>query len=366
MRRGLKPLLSLPFAAGPRTALEASALLYRTLGVRRILVVSGLHKEEVAREARRLGLEHEHNPHAASGMFSSLRAGLNALGSSCVRCFVHPADIPLVRPLTPAALLAQAPQEPEAALIPVYRGEEGHPPLLPAALFPAILRAGEEGGLRAVLRSLPRRLVAVPDANILADMDTDADYEDACRRAERAHLLEAEEAEELLRLRGIGERGAAHARAVAAVAEAFASALNAAGSALPLDPRLARAGGLLHDLCKGQARHEHAAGEALRALHLPEIARLAEAHRDCAPAGNNAVTEKELVYLADKYVHGDRLVTIRERFGQKLKLFSSDAEACAAVRDRLNRALSLEQRFSREIGREAFALAHAALERIHA
>lgn len=366
MRRGFKPLLPLLFADGARGALEAVVKLYRGAGIENILVVSGLREEEIAREAERLGIAHAHNLRAEQGMFSSVCAGLAGLTglAACARCFVHPVDIPLVRPLTIDALLEQARRKPQAALVPTWKGEEGHPPLLPAALFSAISNYDGPGGLRGALEHPPRLGVPTADANILRDMDTDEDYDAACLCAGRAHLLEPEEAEELLRLRGTGERGLAHARSVAAVAVAFAAALNNVG--FPLDPRLAETGGLLHDLCKGQAQHEAAAGEALRALHLPALAPLVEGHRDCMLAEDAPVTEKELIYLADKYVYGDRLVTIEQRFGQKLERFAGDEAACAAIRGRLARALALERRFGRESGLEAFATARAALETLRA
>jgi hypothetical protein len=286
--------------------------------------------------------------------------GLEALAASGGDCFLHPADIPLVRLCTLRFVLAEAEKHPGDILIPCFQEEEGHPPLLPAAHLSAILAWQGGNGLRGALRELPCRHVPVADKNILLDMDTDDDYAELCERAGRHHILEPEEAEELWRCLAAGARGRAHARAVALVAGRFALACNAAGGAL--DPLLAEAGGFLHDICKGEARHELAAGKRLRALGLPALARLVEEHRDCALADDAPVTEKELIYLADKYVQGDRLVSLQERFGSKLALFSEDPAACEAIRGRLARAEALERRLGRETGAPPFALARDALE----
>jgi len=362
MGQGFKPLLPLPFADGERNALESLVRLYAEAGIGRILVVVGQCREaELAGEAARLGLDHVQNPHAERGMFSSVCAGLEALGASGAGCFVHPADIPLVRLLTLRALLAEAEKYPDEVLVPCFQGEEGHPPLLPAVHLPAVRAWTGENGLRGALRRLSCRPVPLADKNILLDMDTDDDYAEARGRAGRRHFLEPDEAEEWLRLLAVGERGRAHGRAVGLVAKVFAVACNAAGAAL--DPRMAEAGGLLHDMCKGEARHERAAGEKLRALGLPAAARLVEEHRDLALADQAPITEKELIYLADKYVCGDRPVTLQERFGRKLEQFSEDAAACAAIRGRLARAEAMEARLRRETGVVPFALACDALQK---
>jgi len=361
MRKGFKPLLPLPFADGERNALESLARLYAEAGIQRICVVGGQRQAaDIAAEARRLGLAHVQNPDAERGMFSSVCAGLEALGASGADCFIHPVDIPLVRLAALRALLAEAGKHSGAVLVPLFQGEEGHPPLLPAAHIAAVLAWKGEGGLRGALRALPCRHVPVADRNILLDMDTDDDYAEVCGRAGRRHILEPEEAEELLRCLAVETRGMAHARAVGLVAEKFALACNAAAAAL--DPLLAKTGGLLHDMRKGHKRHEEAAGEALRGLGLPAVARIVEDHRDLALADDAPLTERELVYLADKYVYGDRLVSLPERFGRKLELFSEDVAACEAIRGRLARAEAMEQRLCRETGALPFELARDALQ----
>ena len=127
--------------------------------------------------------------------------------------------------------------------------------------------------------------------------------------------------------------------------------------------RLALAGGLLHDICKGQPRHEAAAGEFLRRLELPEMARLVQDHRDLSLPDDEPVTERELVYLADKYCHGGNFVPVQRRFDLKLEAYAQDAPACEAIWGRLVRVKKLEERIAREIGREPALVAEHALVR---
>lgn len=365
--KAVKALLPLPLLPGGRDcpALEGLARLYREAGVRDILVVSGHHAAEVEAAARCLDLVTARNPEPEQGMFSSVRVGLRAVAADCDRAFVHPADVPLVRPLTVRALLEEARAMPRAVLIPGFEGREGHPPLLPAAFAKNIFNYQGRDGLRGALAALPRRLVEVADSFVLEDMDRPEDYARLRGLAARRGALAPAEARRLLRERGIPEKGLRHAEAVGAVAQGLALALQesraAQGSAPGIDPSLALAGGLLHDICKGQAGHEAAAGRLLRGLGLPVMAALAVDHRDLSLPEACPVGEREVVYLADKYCRGKEFVSLEQRFGQKLALYAADAEACAAIRARLGRARTLEARLAREMGQEPARIARRVL-----
>ena len=272
-------------------------------------------------------------------------------------------DVPLVRPMTLQALFEARAADQECVLVPAFAGEEGHPPLLPGRYLHQVLRhahAGGKGGLRGALEDLPVRQVAVADSLVLPDMDRPEDYESLRILAPHREALWPCEAAELLRLHNVPEKGVRHGRAVGVVAAALAKALAQARRACqtpgvphneqrPLSPGLALAGGLLHDICKGEKGHESAAGRLLRHLRLPVMARLVEDHRDLSLPDDEAITERELVFLADKYCYGASFVPVRRRFEQKLEIFASDPVAVTAIRGRLARALALEERLAGEL-----------------
>ena len=381
-----KALLSLPSLpeGGRCSALRGLVSLYRSLGVENVVIVSGFHAEVVEAEALALGLSAVRNPDPQRGMFSSVQAGVEALvkGGFEGQFFVQPVDVPLVRPLTIRALLDAAGQEeadhaaalavsgkaaPTSVLVPTFDGQEGHPPLISMALAQHILTHQGQNGLRGALEGAPLRHVPVADALILEDMDTPDDYARLRVLARERHTLSPVEAECLLCICNVPEKGLRHARAVGDVAcclaEALAHAREAAGYDAGVDPRLALAGGLLHDICKGQPRHEAAAGEFLRRLELPEMARLVQDHRDLSLPEDEPVTERELVYLADKYCYGGNFVPVQRRFGLKLEAYAQDAPACEAIQGRLGRVKALEERIAREIGKEPALVAERALVR---
>ena len=372
----VKALLPLPLPGGGAacSALAAVARLYRACGLEDILVVSGFYAAAVEAEAGVLGLAAARNPAPEEGMFSSVRTGLAALARRHPGrpVFVHPVDVPLVRPLTVQALLAAAREAAatDAAtsppvFVPVFAGREGHPPLIPAAAAPRILAYGGRGGLQGALADLPRRLVPTPDALMLQDMDTPEDYTRLSALAAAREALSPAEAEVLLALRAVPEKGLRHARAVGTVAARFAAELarcrTAAGMAAQLDSELARAGGLLHDVCKGQPCHERAGGELLDSLALPRMAALVRGHRDLRLPDAQPVTERELVCLADKYCRGGEFVPLARRFALKMAQYAGDAAACAAIAGRLHRARLLEARLAAETGRAPADMAQEAL-----
>lgn len=343
-----KPLADL----GGASLLARCAGTFRAAGVTDLLCVCGHRSKDVRAEALRLDLPCVDNPDYAQGMFTSARAGLAAIPREIEAVFLLPVDIPLVRPAVARALLERFAEAPAAVLHPVFEGLRGHPPLVAAWHLPRILAWSGPNGLRGALEDLERRFhvdeVAVADGNIHFDVDTPADLIEARRRLARRDIPTPGEALALLRLHGVGERGLAHARGVAQAALAMARALDVKG--LRLDAELVESAALLHDIAKGQKFHEQAGGALLAALGYEAAARIVAAHRDIAPADAPEITERELVYLADKLVRGGQRVGVEARFGQKLDVYAHDPEACAAIRRRLANALDMRRRVETAAG----------------
>ena len=360
-----KPLLPLPLPEGECSALASVCRLYQAEGVLP-LVVGGTRAEETRAAALALGAAFTVNEHPERGMFSSIRAGMAALPPDCGHVFVHPVDIPLVRRMTVRTLLDAARTQESVPLLPVYNEEPGHPPLFPAAVRDAVLRASDNDCLRDILKQFSPVSVPVADAFILKDMDRPEDYAALCGLAPRRNVLSPEEAEELLQVREVQERGKHHSVTVGAVAMSFADALNRARLSRgerPVDPALAAAGGLTHDVCKGERQHEAAAGKLFRSFGMEEMARLVEDHRDLTLADDAPITERELVFLADKYVRGSEIVPITERFHSKMERYADDPAAVTAIAGRMERALQLARRMARECGEDPEDLARRAVSR---
>jgi len=348
-----KPLLTL----GGQSLLARAASLFRQAGVAEILVVTGARTGEVSAEARFLGLRAVFNADFEAGMFTSVRAGLAALPQGIAGALVLPVDIPLLRPAT-VRLLAERFRASEAeAVLPTFRGEPGHPPLLAASAIPRVLAWSGEGGLAGALAALDCESLPVADAQILFDVDHEAAFAEAEARLPRLDAASPQEALALLEIHKAGARGLAHGRGVAEVALALARALNARGAhGAGLDLELLEAAALAHDIAKGQAQHEQAGARLLADLGFTRTAEIVAVHRDIDPATVARPTERELVYLADKLVRGAQRVSVNRRFQEKLDRFAGDGEAVAAIRRRLGHALGMQALVEQRLGQGLEAL----------
>ncbi len=153
---------------------------------RPVVVVTGHAQETVAAALHGLPLQFVHNPAFASGIASSLRAGVAALASDTSGAIVLLADMPAVTPALIDRLVGAFADRPDAAAaIPVGDGRRGNPVLLSAALFPAVAKLEGDEGARRLLASQPRERVievAIDDPGVTLDVDTP----DALSAAERA------------------------------------------------------------------------------------------------------------------------------------------------------------------------------------
>jgi len=334
-----KPLMDL----GGMSVLERCVRLFRDAGIARPLVVTGHRAPEVQAEAARLEVPTVHNAGYEDGMFSSVREAVSAM-SRLDAFFLLPVDIPLVRPATVSALLDAYDGR---VAYPLFKGERGHPPLIPVRLIPHILEHDGQGGLKALLEAHPSLDVPVWDRGILLDADTPGDFSVLSERAARLHIGERGEALALAE-QSMPRRGLSHGLTVAAVALHMGELLNHHGVGLDLD--LVHNAALLHDVAKGWPGHEEAGGELLAGFGLQGLSAIVASHRDIPPPASGVLTEKEVVCLADKLVRCDKRIAVADRFGEKLALYRCDEEACAAIRGRLRNAQALQSLVERVCG----------------
>lgn len=177
-----KPLLAL----GGETITDRVIATFRQNEVD-VCLVAGYRQDELRAGIKSRDVRIVANPDYPRGMFTSVQAGLRRLAADYQAVFIAPVDIPLVRPATIRRLLVAAAEHPGKLLYPVFAGKRGHPPLIPANIFPAILDAPKDGNLKSVLRGYENAAieVGVPDSNILFDGDSPADYEMLLERFER-------------------------------------------------------------------------------------------------------------------------------------------------------------------------------------
>ncbi|MBI3945382.1 MAG: nucleotidyltransferase family protein [Armatimonadetes bacterium] len=180
-RRMGRPKQLLPY--GDRTVLQRVADNVLASGVRPVIVVLGHRAEEVRASLGDRPVVPVVNTDYASGMLSSVQAGVRAalplLMIEGRRGFLFClGDQPQVGPEVIRAVATAFADTERGIVVPVLAGRRGHPAAYSAVYAGEILALGPGVGLREVLRRHPEDVCAVPleEEGILADLDTPEEY----------------------------------------------------------------------------------------------------------------------------------------------------------------------------------------------
>jgi molybdenum cofactor cytidylyltransferase len=155
---------------------------------RPVVVVTGYARDSVEAALADLDVRLTFSPKFASGLASSLKAGLAATPSDVAGALVLLGDMPWIEPrLIDALIDAFLARKDALAAIPSREGRRGNPVLLGLGLFEAAMRlTGDEGARRLIGALSASELVEVeaPDTSVTFDIDTPEDLA-AARRFRR-------------------------------------------------------------------------------------------------------------------------------------------------------------------------------------
>ncbi len=342
-----KPLLPL----GAYRTIERVVNLFQAAGVEEILVVTGHRADEIRQAVASRNVRCVENPDFSSGMFSSVLAGIDNLPARCRAFFIHPVDIPLVRPHTVRQLTAAMENASTAILYPTFDGRRGHPTLIRTCLAPQILKWTGSGGLRAFLKRHDAESLELPvvDEAVLLDLDTPDDYSRMLARLINEGLPSDKECRVLMdEIQALPPSIAAHCRVVAAVAQRLATALNAAGVFINIE--LVRTAALLHDIARTGKAHARAGAQLLQTHGFTRLAPIVAVHMDLDVDVGQPIDEAQVVYLADKLVAGDQRVDLAQRFARKMEKYGRPPSAGAHIARRRENALCIQTKVERITG----------------
>lgn len=164
-------------SVGGRTLLAAAVAPLLEAGLARVVVVLG-HDAEAARRASGLAgdprVAFVVNEAWATGLASSLRAGLAACGSADAVVMAL-GDQPGVRADVVRHLVSAAGAAGTPLAVPVHAERIGHPILFGRALWPELSALTGDEGARSVVRRHFAEAACVP-GDAARDLDTEADY----------------------------------------------------------------------------------------------------------------------------------------------------------------------------------------------
>lgn len=158
---GTKPLVAAAFDAVQQVCDEMIVVLgHRASEVADLLAGRSFHSVESDADAP---------------MFESIRSGLRAAMSLDPRgsVLLHPADHPEVAAATLSSLMLNAYKNRQVAVLPVYRGQGGHPALIPPPVIELILAAECPQGLRQFWIDHPElcQRIDIDDPSTIRDID---------------------------------------------------------------------------------------------------------------------------------------------------------------------------------------------------
>lgn len=167
-----------------------------------------------------------------------------------------------------------------------------------------------------------------------------------------------DQCEQLLASHNVPEEIVTHSRMVRDVARRIGRDLKWLRDRGP-NIALITAAALLHDIAKGQQKHASAGADILRAQGCDAVADIVEAHNDLEFDGSIPVTEKEIVFIADKLVKGDQMVTVVYMYDHKIEAHKDDPQAVAELERRKAVALRIKTAIEKETEKNLEELAIA-------
>lgn len=140
-----------------------------------VVVVTGYQADEIVEAVSGLAVTVVHNPEYASGLSTSLKTGLAAVGADSEGAVVCLADMPEINPRHIDALIDQFdPDEGRAIGVPVYQGKRGNPVLWARRFFDAMTDVAGDVGARHLIGDYADLVYEVDfsDTAVLTDLDT--------------------------------------------------------------------------------------------------------------------------------------------------------------------------------------------------
>jgi molybdenum cofactor cytidylyltransferase len=141
---------------------------------RPVLVVTGHMAADVARQLAGLDVVPVSNPDYATGLASSLKAGLRAVPPGCGGVVVLLGDMPHIAVDHIDRLIGAFAAAPDSIIVPVHEGRQGNPVLWARGYFPQLLQLEGDAGARRLIagHGAQVREVEVGSDAVFADVDT--------------------------------------------------------------------------------------------------------------------------------------------------------------------------------------------------
>lgn len=324
-----------------KTIIETTVENYKDAGVDEIVLVTGYRGDEIERVFKNKKVHFVRNTkYESTHMFDSISIGLREIRDKVDYVFLSPGDSPFVQQFTLKKMIEEIKNSKIKLIQPSYEGENGHPLLLKKDAFNIVLEHDGTMGLQGAINKLGSacKNISFIDPGIILDADFNVDYTKLLMFNEKKNCPDINVCRKIQDYFHMTDAVKLHSDKVAE--KAFSIYERLSGEGVFLDKEIILAASLLHDIAKGTIHHEKVGAQWIEDMGYKEIADIISEHMELKQI-SSTITEKEVVFLADKLVKGDKFVTIDERFSFKENMYKKDELALKAVKRRKEQADNL-------------------------
>jgi CTP:molybdopterin cytidylyltransferase MocA len=335
--KDFKPLLSI----GKRSMIETTINNFRSVGADEIVVVTGYRANDIEGRLNNSNIKFVRNEnYEFTQMFDSVCIGLKELKQRVSMIFVTPADSPFVQKFTLKKMIKEMGNSDLKALQPSYKNMNGHPLLLSSDAVGEILNHDGTNGLHGVIDKFKDSYVNLSfvDPGIILDADTPEDYLKLIEYNENKDIPDVELCLKIQDYFNVPGNVREHSIKVAMTAVGICGHLLKKG--VVLDRKIIVAASMLHDIAKGI--HDHSKVGALRLLDMgyDRVSEIVRTHMKLEYIPE-IITEKEVVYLADKMVQRITPVSIEDRFAAKEEFYKHDEDILSNIEEKKKLTVNL-------------------------
>lgn len=315
------------------TAIEKLIQTYKNAGIQDIYVVVGHKSEDIIEVLKGAEVTFVYNESYAEGMFTSVRKGILSLDKNTDAFFMQPVDIPLIKVKTIEHLKSQYIVSNNGILYPTFFEKKGHPPLIDCKYNNIILNSNGEGGLKRILEEFKEDSLDIPvfDEAVLMDMDKIEDYEKLLKY-DNLKAPSRKECMAILAHYKVPEHIIKHCEVVESVAQKIYNEISSNG--ICLDENALMAAARLHDIARKEQNHAIIGRNMIREIGYGFVGDIIASHMDIIVCEDESITEKEILYLADKFVKENQICSVDERFQLSLNHVGENPKAIEKINKR--------------------------------
>ena len=122
------------------------------------------------------------NPDWQSGMSSSIKCGISSLPEDIVATFIILLDQPFIKASLLDEMIYLFHQSGAKIIAPRIGDQQSNPVLFSRNIFPELMQISGDKGAKALLKKHDVKWLDWQDANLLLDIDSEADYKEARKK----------------------------------------------------------------------------------------------------------------------------------------------------------------------------------------